>query len=586
MNDVPLTSRISGNVERIAGWWRPCCFVLMLAGCGVILAAEYRLFRSAAKRDITWTYPANHDQAAYLARSYEAYEDCRQSGLGAGLSRALWQPSPNGVLLHVEAAAWFSLFGPSRLAALALNCVHFGLFQVALAGTIWWVTRQVGAALFALGWLISAATSYVYIGAIMDYRLDFIAYCDFGIFVCVLVRADFGRWRGWAIVAGVVAGLLVLLRFFTFVYVCGILGVLLLLTIRRAHRARFVGLCCTAIMMLMVCGPLLCVNLGCIWHYYAFGHNVGPMRLVYRQLYGLRSVLDDLLFYPGEIWKYHTGAAFWALTILALVLMGGVNLACRLGRGAKHGLADARLDGWLAVCGLLVCFLVPLGMLILNAVKSVAVVCILMPPLIGLGLGLVVWLSGIQRPSKRAATFAWCLLGFLAVVIGLREQDRQLHKPWWSGVDKQQHEQVVRFYDAIGDYCLTSGLRAPVLSSTSTLDVMYALNAEVLYYERHGVLLRPRLQLGDAVTDIDQSDTERLLAVSDGVIFVAAAAERPYVYPFDVAMRRLRKDVREYCNQHFSAIRRACLLGNDVVFYGRHLPFTRTRADATRAREG
>src|SRR5262249_47361084 len=51
----------------------------------LLLLLEYGLFRQAAQREVTWAYPANHDQAVFLRQSYETYEKFLDEGLPAGL---------------------------------------------------------------------------------------------------------------------------------------------------------------------------------------------------------------------------------------------------------------------------------------------------------------------------------------------------------------------------------------------------------------------------------------------------------------------------------------------------------------------
>src|SRR6266849_6727255 len=78
------------------------------------------LFRQYAQREVVWLFPRYFDQAVYLDVSFRSYETMLAQGFLPGLGRSLALPVANGLLLHVQAAVLYLLFGPSRLVALAL----------------------------------------------------------------------------------------------------------------------------------------------------------------------------------------------------------------------------------------------------------------------------------------------------------------------------------------------------------------------------------------------------------------------------------------------------------------------------------
>src|SRR5437879_17096 len=64
-------------------------------------------------------------------------------------------------------------------------------------------------------------------GGIYDYRIDFSAFCLYGIWTCLLVWSGSFLRTNRALVVAVVGILLVYSRFFTIIYVGGVLGTLL-----------------------------------------------------------------------------------------------------------------------------------------------------------------------------------------------------------------------------------------------------------------------------------------------------------------------------------------------------------------------
>src|SRR5262249_25606224 len=56
------------------------------------------------------------------------------------------------------------------------------------------------------------------------FRLDFIAFCLFGIFLCIVIRSGvFHSWR-WSLAAGAAGAYLLLFRHWTAVFLAGIMG--------------------------------------------------------------------------------------------------------------------------------------------------------------------------------------------------------------------------------------------------------------------------------------------------------------------------------------------------------------------------
>jgi hypothetical protein len=200
---------IGTRQRRVSGGWLAIVILLLV---------QWGLFRQHAAREIVWAYPTSYDQSTYLNLSYESYERILTHGWLTGLWDSARTPIPNGVLIHLQAAVLFLLIGPSRLSALTLNFAHFALLQCAFVGSVRSVTSRWATALLGEGLLLAAAAPFFWAGGLMDFRLDFIAFCLFGILVSLVVRSRLFLSSGWSAAAGVVAALMVLLRFITLVY--------------------------------------------------------------------------------------------------------------------------------------------------------------------------------------------------------------------------------------------------------------------------------------------------------------------------------------------------------------------------------
>jgi hypothetical protein len=110
-----------------------------LVGWGLlalVLCAHGLLFAAYVRREVAWTYAPHYDQTAVLQLTYNTYEEIRLDGPWRALTHAVRTLPPTGALLHLEAAFLFVLTGPSRLAALGVNWLHFALLQVAVVAAV------------------------------------------------------------------------------------------------------------------------------------------------------------------------------------------------------------------------------------------------------------------------------------------------------------------------------------------------------------------------------------------------------------------------------------------------------------------
>src|SRR5688572_6305012 len=115
-----MKARVHGLI-RSPTWW-----------LAVALLAEFLLFDQFGAKRFTHLYPRWNDQIQYLTESYAGYEYARAHGAGAGLWQTLANRSAQGTLHDTWALIAFTLAGPSRSAALAINMVALMAWQVAL----------------------------------------------------------------------------------------------------------------------------------------------------------------------------------------------------------------------------------------------------------------------------------------------------------------------------------------------------------------------------------------------------------------------------------------------------------------------
>jgi hypothetical protein len=529
----------------------------------VLLAAQYGLFRQFALREVVWAYPTHFDQAAALRRSYETYERMRSDGVLAGLYDRLSQPAPTGVLMPVEAALLFRLIGPSRLSALTLGFLHLALFQLALVYTLRWWSGRWSVAALGLGLLLSASAPFAVAGGLFDFRMDPIALCLWGVFSCAVVRSGVFAHRGFSLLAGAVAGVLVLLRFITLVYAGGVLTVMLVFVVAR--RRSPANVLAAALMMCAIAFPAMAVNLASMRDYYGPGHFIGYERQVWLKEQGLSTAWAYLMYYPRSLARDHAGPLLLAMCGTAVAAAAALRWRCRPGGANEAGLGAAATAVFLGAC-----FLVPLTALTVHAVKSGVVGSILVPPLLWLTVFAVVRLTGAFRghPIPRLCETGLVALGALALVAGCWHQVDRMRRPGPLAGQRGDIEGLLALYDAIGAHSRRAGWTAPRVSTDRLAEFLNPGLVPSVVYERQGLLLGYNGGLGSRIYAMTEPEALGIAADSD---FVVVSDDGPdaSVFPFEASMRAIRPSLRRLCDERFTRLGDFRFFGRQATLYAR-----------------
>ena len=155
-------------------------------GIALLFVLEYGLFSQYVVRELAWAPPGYHDQSVYLGQSYDIFETIVSEGVWKGIVRGWRESGANGTQLSIQGALLYLFLGTSRLTALTLNFAYFLLFQAALAATLRWYSGRWSAAFLGIGLALTAKSTFLGAGGMMDFRIDFVASCLFGTFICVV----------------------------------------------------------------------------------------------------------------------------------------------------------------------------------------------------------------------------------------------------------------------------------------------------------------------------------------------------------------------------------------------------------------
>src|SRR6266404_4152465 len=283
-----------------------------------LFAIEASIFYVHVVRDITPFYPSNFDQLSYYLATYDLIGASHTRGLSVFVEELLQPTSATGTTFVLQGALLSLIGGVNRTAILSVNLVYFLALQFIFFVAIRSRTGRADLAWIGMALLLSLSTLFNGAGGIYDYRIDFSAFCLYGICTCLLVwSASFLR-TSRALVVAAVGILLVYSRFFTIIYVGGVLGTLLAintygiwrnpspyLTAVAARRIRNILLSGTIIAV--VCGARLFLSRAAIYDYYVVGHVLGEEKFIRAHELGLYTIADHLFYYPKSIIETHVG---------------------------------------------------------------------------------------------------------------------------------------------------------------------------------------------------------------------------------------------------------------------------------------
>ncbi len=521
-----------------------------------LFLAEFVLFDQFGAKRHTGVYPRWNDQIQYLTEAYTAYERARASGFATAFEVTLTNPSAQGTLHDTFALIAFTLAGPSRSAALALNFAALLAWQAALCFA---VSRRGGppAVAFAAALLpLGLAGPWENIpGSAYDFRLDHLAMCGLGVAGAAALLTDGFRSRRASTWFGVAVAITLVTRFLTGTYFVVIFAALLAWTLTGPERQRrTLHLLRAAAVTTFLAGPFLWLNRERILDYYWVGHYAGPESAIRDPGLGL---LTSLQFVFGKFGAIHLGAWFAAAAAL--------GTAAFWTRSGERVLAarDAALLG-------LVFLLAPALVLTLHRQKSDVV-------LSALAAGAVLLVVAAWLAAARAGRSPRQLVAAAAVSVflGAFFTQRQL-RPAYDPPTLSHIRQVNTLADTVFARAAAAGLAAPRIAVDHITDSLDAPVLRVVCYERRRTWLPFEMTLPTGIFEPPADEVMARLERSD---FVFLSEESlPGLYPYDRTLAALRPRLQAWCDAHLRPVERFTLAGRRMVLYQRReIPFAPPR---------
>jgi hypothetical protein len=535
--------------------WRRSRLAWTSVGVGVLLLGL--MFRQAVERDVTWFAPLNFDQSTYLWSTYEAHDVLVTQGLLAAAKQAAKAPQTTGMLLPWAGTALFTFLGPNRLAALTLNFLFFAAFQVALVATLRWASGRWGAAFFGVGLLLTALTPYMWAGGLNDFRLDFIAFCLYGIVLCAVVRSRFFEARRWSLAVGAAAGVLTLLRYIASVYLGGLLVLCFVFFLarlilglrnpdtRRAACRQLTGVTLAGIVLGSMVLPFFWRDRHGLWNYYVANHVIGPEKDVRAAEQGVKTSWEFVAFYARSVAVDHAGTTFLGLAGLGLVVGLALRLVARR-RGAAEG--PRPYHGPSAWFALAVAVAVPYVVLTLDVAKSPVVGNVMVPPLLLLALLPVIHLAGVRRGA--GAWYAVRAVSALAVVGLLCGAVVQVQGNTRSGFwaqNRGEADKVLQMQDELIHRVAAMQMQTAHVTFDTIQDFACQLPIMIRAREIHGRRITLHQELPINIMAVDEKTAMTALERSDIAVLTDNCPAHLTFLPFYQSMEQLRPKMRAYC---------------------------------------
>ena len=559
-----------------------------------LIALEAVVFCNFFFREIAWYPPQNFDQTAFLTEAYQLEERVLSKGVSE-LWKALWSKgNPSGLLLPIEGAFSGLIIGGTRLPQLCILFIAFATLQLVTFATARSVWKRRTYGYLALGLILCQTTAWLWAGGLFDFRLDFVAYCLYGIWACAVIRSKLFLDRRWTIGCGLLGAFLVLHRFLTAVYllgvcagfavVCVVLGLVARSDADLAGRMkqRLYHLALSVGILVVVVSPILFVNRSAIHDYYVVGHATGQEKYVRASEAGIRDLAGHLLYYPKSVLKDHWGATFlWGS---AIAIATGL-IARLLGRfGAFAAQRPSRRDETvlLQIVFLLGAILGPIAVLTIDIAKS---------PVVGGIVGvpaalLIVALTAAATPNCRAiesspARKLIVVCSLLIFALGLFTQFSHASRHVAEYGQRSDLKQVAELDKWLIQYAVEHNWRNPRISCDIISGLFSSGGITASGFEQLHELVEFRQMLGAQIMGVDRAEALSLLENSDFVILTNLQKTGPY--PFYERIARYWNDLKASADKNMIAARTVPLDSFTATVYVR--PTAKVSAVADKAPE-
>jgi hypothetical protein len=546
----------------------------------VLIGLQALLFYNFYAREISWYPPLNDDQTTYLTQAYRLQERIRLYGVGE-LWQELWRNNHGSTLAFpIQGALMGLFFGGTRLPELGVLFIAFCALQFFAFETaqVIWGRRAYG--YMVLGLILCQTTAWLWAGGLFDFRIDFLAYCLYGIWVCAAIRSQVFLDRRWAIVCGLISALLVLNRFVTITYLLGVCtglaaACIILRFFARGHadltrrlKQRLINIVLSVGILVLVVSPILLINWPAIHNWYG-PHAIAEQGSVWAAKAGINSLAGHLFYYPNTILKDHLGPNFLWGSVLAIA----VGLFARLvGRGqtGEPGWGFTRNETFLLQIIFLVgAVLGPVVVLTFDITKIPTVGGIVGGPVALLVVAVSAAVTPNLREVKSLSVGKAIVASSLVIfTIGLFTQFGHAisHLPQYA--ERHDLESIAELNKWIAHYARENGWLKPTISFDEISGSLNSGTITTSGFESSGELIEfQNTVLGSGIMGVDRAQALAALARSDFVVLTDLPKTDDF--PFYERISKYWNDLKTWADQNMIVARRVRLSDFTATVYTR-----------------
>lgn len=496
-----------------------------------LIAVQAFLCYNFYSREIAWYPPGNFDQSRYLASAYQIQKDTHDKGVFE-LVRAIGSRFHfTGLALPIEGALSGLVVGGARLPQLLILFLGFCVLQLVGFSTahLVWGSRAYGYTM--LGLILCQSTPWYWSGGLFDFRLDFVAYCLYGIWVCAAIQSKLFLDRWWAIGCGLIGAVLVLNRFVTVVYLLGVsaafAGFCIAIQIfwrtnsdfTERMRRRLYNLAISVGILAVVVAPFLIRSSAGWFQYYAVEHGVTKVKDVYALQLGVTNLFDNLLFYPKTLLRDHCGLTFVLGSAIAIVTGLIARFLDRPRIPVPKGASQQDETFLLQIIFLLGTILGPIVVLTADVAKNPCVGSIVGVPaallVVCLAAKVSPRLGELASGSIRKLAFASSLVIF---ALGFANEFIHLSRHLPEYAQRQDLTRLVELDKWLVKYAGDHRWTNPAISFDVLSPWLDAFSITDTGFERSDELVEFHPLLSDGVLGVERSEALSLLANSDFAI--------------------------------------------------------------------
>jgi hypothetical protein len=527
----------------------------------LLFAFQALLCYNFYSREIANYAPPYYDQTTFLNEAYALQEKILTNGLSQ-LWPAVWSPTHfSGLALPIEGALAGLLLPGARLPQLVLAFVAFCALQFVTFSTAKRIWNCSAYGYLALGLILCQISPWNGTGGLFDFRLDFFAYCLYGIWTCAVIRSQLFLDRNWAIGAGLIGALLILHRFISSVYLIGLYaGFAVLCTFLRFRWRRdpnrsprmwkrlynqgvSIGL------LALIVAPFLIHNYKAIRDYYIAGHAVGNEKFVRAREFGITNLIGHLNFYPISVARDHLGSAFFWASAIAIV--GSLIARILSRRDIRPTDLQSRQDEtfFLQLMFLIAAIMWPITVLTADISKSPVVGGIVGVPVALLVVVLAARVKPIVCETKPSLIYKFGIsCAFIVFGLGLSIEIVYLtqHRPEY--VYRRDRAKLADMNKWIFAYALAHNWKNPTISFDTLEGELNSGTISAVGYEQSHEIITFQPLLGNGIMGVDLPEALAELAKSD--FFVLTTSPKKGVYPFYEHIAQYWADLKAWADKN------------------------------------